>query len=539
MLLRCIFHEIRFRSHLAGGKGCGFWLVRRRWVTSLSYITSQQTITKEYEEAFAPKGLKKIKFFQSTPPNDLTKSFHQKLNKCYSNPRTILKVYKEFTDVDDYPNYRWLVRCFCQLANTFGFNSFWSTRDKQVMHSIPLFKYLVFDLIERQHLIEPLHVPRLLYSLACLEYRSWHLLPMLMNHLDQHLHRWTLPVLCHMALLLAIMGVGDSQVGTNQFGPVDNLSSPDFTGLVERIALEASRRYLLFSRSTDFPTDNATTNTTTTSSTLGDNYTDTTNCDVCSGEGVEGSPFDWAGLAFSLTINQLYSLRDAKDNCILAECLRLACSQLNMENLSHSGWVQYYLYQCLYCCDCEKPDTEVAIKRAVPLNVQQSLHIRWLDGILLNAQPQGSEKLQLNVDEVLARVEAKDALINCSVGRSWDEQHCWFGGHVIKSKNLVLEYDHLMPLGPARPKTSGILQLKRRLFNLFGFSVATIHRCYWDALADHDKDEQIRQLLGSFGEVSATEVYEKRSYAEDKQLVDMKHQQRRYDTWPPDRYVVR
>lgn len=35
------------------------------------------------------------------------------------------RLYRKYIKIDDHPDYSWLVRCFCQLANTFGFNSFW------------------------------------------------------------------------------------------------------------------------------------------------------------------------------------------------------------------------------------------------------------------------------------------------------------------------------------------------------------------------------------------------------------------------------
>lgn len=60
---------------------------------------------------------------------------------------------------------------------------------------------------------------------------------------------------------------------------------------------------------------------------------------------------------------------------------------------------------------------------------------------------QGSEVLQKKVEDCLERIEFPDALINCSGGRDWDEQHCWFSGHFIKSRNLTIHYDYMIPLG--------------------------------------------------------------------------------------------
>eukprot|EP00921_Rhytidocystis_pertsovi_P015118 GHVQ01024172.1.p1 GENE.GHVQ01024172.1~~GHVQ01024172.1.p1 ORF type:complete len:454 (+),score=22.58 GHVQ01024172.1:621-1982(+) len=319
----------------------------RRLIASLSQIATHQMVTREFEEAFAPKTLKRLKLFQCIPPKNLTKAFYEKLNHCHSNPRSIIRVYRDYIAIDDYPAYAWLVRCFCQLANTFGFNTFWSTKDKQVVHSIPSFKHIVYDLIERKEMIRTSEVPRLLYSLACLDYRSWQLLPTLLEHVEANMERWRLPTLCHMALCLSLLGIGDSS-GNNSFGPADSLSR-DYSGLLETICREVDRRY-------------------------------------CQRGSREGSAFDWAGLAFAMVMANLYTAGTTEG--FLPECLKRACDRLTSGNIAHSGWVQFYLYQTLYCCDTEKPSNEVDIKKAVPLAMQQSLHVRWLESILINAQPQ-------------------------------------------------------------------------------------------------------------------------------------------------------
>lgn len=60
---------------------------------------------------------------------------------------------------------------------------------------------------------------------------------------------------------------------------------------------------------------------------------------------------------------------------------------------------------------------------------------------------QGSEEVQQSVHAVMNRLSIPDALVNCSAGRAWDEQHCWFAGHLIKSRELALHYDYALPLG--------------------------------------------------------------------------------------------
>nr|PIM02085.1 hypothetical protein TGCOUG_267040A [Toxoplasma gondii COUG] len=184
-----------------------------RGVGVLASLTSGQMTTREYEEAFLPRRLKRIKVFNTPPPSELPAFFHKRLDNAHSNPRSILKLYRQYMRKDDYPAYDWLVRCFCHLGNVFGFNSFWATKDKQVIQALPSFKFLVYDLIERKHLIEARQVPRLLYAFACLEYRSWHLLPTLLEHVEANLEKWRTPTLANMALTLALLGVGDDAPG--------------------------------------------------------------------------------------------------------------------------------------------------------------------------------------------------------------------------------------------------------------------------------------------------------------------------------------
>ncbi|CDJ65538.1 hypothetical protein, conserved [Eimeria necatrix] len=107
-----------------------------------------------YDAAIMPKRLRKIKVFIARPPDSLPIYFHEKLSKANSNPRSIIKLYRRYMKLDDEIDYKWLVRCFCQLGNVFGFNSFWAPRDKQQIHSLPSFKCLVYDLIERREQIQ-------------------------------------------------------------------------------------------------------------------------------------------------------------------------------------------------------------------------------------------------------------------------------------------------------------------------------------------------------------------------------------------------
>ncbi|KAL8444377.1 hypothetical protein Emed_006274 [Eimeria media] len=107
----------------AAAAAAGGW---RRRFSSLAAVAAAQQYTRLYDEAFLPRRLRKIKVFSAHPPDSLPQYYHEKLSRTNSNPRSILKLYRRYIRVDDEPDYAWLVRCFCQLGNAFGFNSFWS-----------------------------------------------------------------------------------------------------------------------------------------------------------------------------------------------------------------------------------------------------------------------------------------------------------------------------------------------------------------------------------------------------------------------------
>lgn len=175
-----------------------------------------------------------------------------------------------------------------------------------------------------------------------------------------------------------------------------------------------------------------------------------------------------------------------------------ACeSMTSREDLDQSGWLQFFLYQTIYCTDVERPASEVEVKRAVPMWIQERLHERWLDNIVLHAQPQGSDDMQKDVEAALQRTNTQ-ALLNCSAGRSWDEQHCWFAGFLLEP-SVALECDSMLPLGPGRPRPSGWMSAKSRVLRKMGYTVVTMHRCFWDSLSEDQKDEQVLHLRAQVG----------------------------------------
>eukprot|EP00820_Chromera_velia_P004828 Cvel_17791.t1-p1 / transcript=Cvel_17791.t1 / gene=Cvel_17791 / organism=Chromera_velia_CCMP2878 / gene_product=hypothetical protein / transcript_product=hypothetical protein / location=Cvel_scaffold1439:42285-45952(+) / protein_length=334 / sequence_SO=supercontig / SO=protein_coding / is_pseudo=false len=313
----------------------------RRSNFTIARVASQTVVTQKHLDARQPQSIKRIKPFQGVPPSDLKGHMFDHLQKVHGNPRSILKVYREYIKTTDHPDPIWLIRCFCQLGNVFGFNSFWSTKDKQILQKIPIFKYLVFDLIEVKDQILPRHAPRLLYAMSALEYRSRHLLPTVLGVIENSLGSYRLATLAHVAACLAHLGVGgedsdeansfdDSKKGeTASVSSKGESSRRSCRGLVGRIMREVQKRYTgtqMISRDGDL---------------LGDFVQ----------EDEEATPFCWAALAHSLVVFNMYDWSSSENAPrLLPVLLRRACEAVeSVEDLDNAGWVQYYLYLSLYC----------------------------------------------------------------------------------------------------------------------------------------------------------------------------------------------
>ena len=210
-----------------------------------------------------------------------------------------------------------------------------------------------------------------------------------------------------------------------------------------------------------------------------------------------GDLHDWSQLAFVSAMRGKYMRTDT--------FLMNAMSHLKTTaQLDRSGWAQFFIYQSLYGADVEKPVNSELIQQAVPMWVQERLHYRWLDGIVTTCQPQGVDLLQMNVEAVLKRTNTQ-ALINCSVGRDTDDQHCWFAGHKLNPK-IAIEYDSYLPIREGEFRTSGWLDFKARIFRKCGYTVAVIHKGVWDRLTESQKDEQVHLLRAKLGYVHSEEL---------------------------------
>ncbi|SBS85725.1 conserved Plasmodium protein, unknown function [Plasmodium ovale curtisi] len=471
------------------------FLGKRVYITTES-IVKNSFLTKEYYD----KGKKrKIDLFDFVPPENFVSSYFEKLDRCYSNPRSILRLYKDYIEKEDYPNYNWLVRCFCQLANVFGFNSFWSVKDKEAIHELKLFKFLVYDLIERKELIKARHCPRLLYAMCCLDYRCYFLLPTILEIIEMNLEKYRIPTLCMISFSLSYLGLTNKDV---QFGSENNLSRS--YNLVVKVVENIYKR-------------------------REEAKLDTTN-------------FCWALLSYVFIINDLYTFPEKSFN-FLPEILRNACNGITKENISECGWIQYFLYMTLYCCDVEKPSNEMEIKESIPLFIQEYLHLKWLDNILITAQNQGSEKMQLDMENVIQKLQLKNFFINLSVGRKIDEQHCFFTSHFYKPLNLCIEYDYFHPIGINRPLISGIISLKNRIFKKLNFNVVNIHKCYWDVLTNEQKESQLIKIIETFQtendkkkHLHKEELYQDKKF--DSSMIHLKHKRVKFHSWPPENITI-
>ena len=210
-----------------------------------------------------------------------------------------------------------------------------------------------------------------------------------------------------------------------------------------------------------------------------------------------GDLHDWSQLAFVSAMRGTYTDTDL--------FLRNAMSHLKTTaQLDRSGWAQFFIYQTLYSVDVEKPVKTGLIQEAIPMWVQERLHYRWLDGIVTTCQPQGIDLFQMSVDQVLKRTNTQ-ALINCSIGRESDDQHCWFAGHKLNPK-IALEYDSHLAVSEGEFRPSGWLEMKSRILRKCGYTVGVVHKGVWDKLTEGQKDEQMHVLRAKLGYVHSEDL---------------------------------
>lgn len=421
-----------------------------------------------------PRELLRTDIYRSIPPEDIGPTDLGKLasSEVVVDPAKVLKVYRRHTSDGAKPDPAVALRAFTQLGFLFDPNSFFSTADRQILRSNQHFKVLAHDLAKARESLPEEAAPVLLYSMACLDYRCAPLLPTLLESVERHLELWRTDVLTLVLHSLTSLGLGCAPGEPLCFDLEDGSRSRDFGGLVAAVAAEVGRRAAM--------------------------------ADDTAGL------HEWSRAAFAVVTAGLYDTAaaasgDLQPGPVLPLLMQRACEAVrSTEQLDESGWAQFFLYQTLYCTDVEKPACEEAVKRAMPMWIQEQLHQRWLNNIVLLAQPQGADSMQRDVDAALRRTNTQ-ALLNCSAGRDYDEQHCWFAGFLLEPK-IALECNCYPPLGPGRPRASGWLALKSRILRRIGFQVVTLHSCFWERLTEDQKDEQMMRLRVQVGYVHNEEL---------------------------------
>jgi hypothetical protein len=408
-----------------------------------------------------PKELLQTDIFSAVPPEDIVAIDLADLasTAVMTNPARVLSIYRRHVSSGDTPDAAVLVRAFTQLGFLFDPNSFFSHADRQKLTAHRTFRSLAHDLAGVMADVPDASAPTLLYAMACLEYRCPPLMPPLLDAVEKHIKEWRAEVLTLLLHSTASLGLG--KAGKHQdkihFEMQGGEESRDYGTVCVSIAEELLER-------------------------------------MSQDEAIQDcSVQDFSRAAFAISMAGIYDFGGKTGEYLLPLLVARACEQLQRkEDLDGSGWAQFFLYQTLYAVDVEKPRCEGDVKRAMPMWIQERLHHRWLDGIVLQAQPQGADEMQRDVDKALRRTNTQ-ALLNCSFGREWDEQHCWFAGFRLEPQ-VALECDSMLPLRPGRPRMSGWLAMKSRMLRKMGFKVAILHRCVWDGLSEDQKDEQIMRL---------------------------------------------
>lgn len=441
------------------------------------FPTGPDMISLDTIRARQPRRLLRNDVFRAVPPKDLTAADLDEMatEQNMMDPAKVLAMYKKHASQDD-PDPAVLIRAFTQLGFLFDPNSFFTSADRQRLRGHRDFRSLAHDLARVRERLPEAAAPVLLYAMACMEYRCAPLLPQLLEAAEQNVSHWRTDVLTLLLHSVASLGLGGASSGHQEAVAFDDASgsrSRDFSRLAARLAEELGRR------------------------------ADESTRDDGEEEGF-ASLHDWSRAAFAMVMANLYDVRVApreegdKGRLVLPMLVARACELVEDRTaLDGAGWAQFFLYQTLYCVDVEKPACEEAVKRAVPMWIQERLHQRWLNDIVLLAQPQGADEMQRDVDAALRRTNTQ-ALLNCSFGRDWDEQHCWFAGYLVNPKTS-LECDSMLPLGPGRPRPSGWLALKSRMLRCIGYNVVMLHSSMWDKLDEDAKDKQIARIKAKVG----------------------------------------
>ena len=119
------------------------------------------------------------------------------------DPAQILRFYRAYSKKVEYLDQRVLITAIVQLGKIYCPNSFWSTADRQVLCSNPLFKCLVSDLTLNEKKISGKDALRLVFSFANLEYRPAKILKLLASNLEKEIVDFSYDALALLAYSIA------------------------------------------------------------------------------------------------------------------------------------------------------------------------------------------------------------------------------------------------------------------------------------------------------------------------------------------------
>lgn len=413
-----------------------------------------------------PKKLLQSRVDGHKSPDSLPEQIRGRLKGGKYDPAKLLQLSLR-SEIDASPSL--LLEIFVYLGRCFGPNTFFATADRQNVVKHIGFKRLCRDICEALESHVPLQgldcgvlcgsqALQILFSMACLEYRFWQIMPLVLNTIERNLNSYrfeALSIILHSLSVLNIGGRKECIFNETRSG------GRDYRDLGTKV-LDRLASYLTEGEGEDFRANSV-------------------------------ERWDWAQVVFSAMQLDLWHQR-------LPQMLQTACAGFPDKDramLDDSGWFAYWVYMTLYCCDVLRPEIESDLKRAVPLWMQEMLHENWLKGTVLKAQPQGMDALQMDVNDALRRTNTQ-ALVNQSLGRARDEQHCFFSGHVLHPR-IALDYCSASPIGPGRPLESGAIALKQRIFARCGVQSAVIHGSLWNKLSSDQKDEQVVRLRAQLG----------------------------------------
>ena len=293
---------------------------------------------------FQPKELVQNQRFKAIPPEKLEPTFQSMLGKqsVLADPGKILKLYASYVKRVEEPEAKVLVQAFCGVGMNFHPNTFLTTQDRQTVTNFRGFKELCHDLNEKKNQISAKEAPKLLFAMACLEYRFWQLAPTLLDLIVENVDRYNFSALSNVFYSLAVLNIGNAfengAVEACCFGGEDSLSE-DYSHVAQLVLDTILEKHCGVEASAVEDSENV------------------KKSELIPSPNVAQ---ELAQVMFSCVLLNVWDPR-------MPELMKGVCENLtSKEQLDDSGWLGYFIYQTLYCADVQKPEVELALKKSVP-----------------------------------------------------------------------------------------------------------------------------------------------------------------------------